>query len=156
METRVYIAAVHKDRHSDYGVTFPEVPGCFSAGSTLEEVTAMAEEALALHLDSLTADGEAWPEPRGLEWVQAQPEAEGAVSFLLVKAPPPPNKVVRINITLDGRVLARIDQAAAEQGLSRSAFLSQAALAHAEGRHVTLVKKGKKQAKAKVKQRAVG
>ncbi len=47
-----YIAVIHKDLDSDYGVSFPALPGCVTAGSTIQEAQKMALEALALHLDS--------------------------------------------------------------------------------------------------------
>jgi predicted RNase H-like HicB family nuclease len=56
-----YLAHVHKDAGSDFGVSFPDFPGCVSAGSTLEEARAMAAEALALHIEGLRADGETIP-----------------------------------------------------------------------------------------------
>ncbi len=82
-----YVAVLHKDPGSAYGVIFPEVPGCFSAGETLDEAAAMAAEALALHLTSLDVEGAARPEPRGSAWVQAHEDAEGAIGFLAIPAP---------------------------------------------------------------------
>lgn len=58
-----YIALIHKDADSDYGVSFPDLPGVISAGSTLDEARDMATEALALHIEGLIEDGEAIPEP---------------------------------------------------------------------------------------------
>jgi len=129
MNAEIYIGVVHKDRDSDYGVSFPEVPTIVTAGSTLEEAAAMAHEALSAHLHWMDDDGELRPEPRGLDWVKALDDAEGAVAFLAVTAPPRPQRQVRINITIDPAVLDRIDRAAAAQGTSRSGFLSAAALA---------------------------
>ena len=65
---RKYIGLVHKDVDSDYGVSFPDLPGCVTAGSTIEEAREMAAEALALHLDGLAEDGAliplpVWPTP---------------------------------------------------------------------------------------------
>ena len=51
-----YIALIHKDADSEYGVSFPDLPGCISAGATLDEARAMAAEALAMHLEGLIAD----------------------------------------------------------------------------------------------------
>lgn len=56
---RQYIALIHKDADSDYGVSFPDLPGVISAGGTLDEARAMAIEALAFHLEGLAEDGEA-------------------------------------------------------------------------------------------------
>ena len=59
---RQYIGLIHKDAHSDYGVSFPDFPGCITAGRDLDDARAMAEEVLALHVEGLIADGEALPE----------------------------------------------------------------------------------------------
>ena len=50
---RQYIALIHKQADSDYGVSFPDFPGCIAAGATLDEAREMAEQALAFHLDGL-------------------------------------------------------------------------------------------------------
>jgi predicted RNase H-like HicB family nuclease len=72
---RQYIALIHKDAGSDYGVSFPDLPGVISAGSTLDEARDMAAEALAFHLEGLAQDGEAVPERswRPLRTVTASP-----------------------------------------------------------------------------------
>lgn len=41
---------IHKDADSDFSVTVPDVPGCFSAGSTFSQALENVHEALALHL----------------------------------------------------------------------------------------------------------
>ena len=64
-----YIALIHKDSKSDYGVSFPDLPGLVTAGSSLDEARRMAEEALAFHLEGLMEDGEAIPAPSSLERV---------------------------------------------------------------------------------------
>jgi predicted RNase H-like HicB family nuclease len=58
-----YLVAIHKDPDSDYGVTVPDLPGCFSAGSTFAEALVMAKEAIELHLDGLLDDGQEIPTP---------------------------------------------------------------------------------------------
>ena len=79
---RHYIALIHKDEGSDYGVSFPDLPGVVSAGSTLDEARAMAAEALAFHLEGLAADGEAVPEPTSLEEIMATAENRDGVAVL--------------------------------------------------------------------------
>src|SRR5665213_2345089 len=59
-----YIALVHKDAGTSYGVSFPDVPGCISAGDTFEQAVSNAAEALAGHFSAMRADGEALPQPR--------------------------------------------------------------------------------------------
>jgi predicted RNase H-like HicB family nuclease len=62
-----YIALVHKDEGTSYGVSFPDVPGCISAGDTFEEAVADAAQALAGHLALMRADGDEIPAPRSFE-----------------------------------------------------------------------------------------
>jgi predicted RNase H-like HicB family nuclease len=64
-----YVALIHKDADSDYGVSFPDLPGCVSAGSTLDEAIAMAKEALALHIEGLLEDNESIPAPTAADQV---------------------------------------------------------------------------------------
>ena len=61
-----YIAYLHKDKRSDYGVSFPDFPGCVTAGRSLEEARELAVEALTLHIAGMVEDGEALPEPSTL------------------------------------------------------------------------------------------
>jgi len=64
-----YIAIVHKDENSDFGVSFPDFPGCITAGRTVEEAQTLAVEALALHIAGMAEDGEALPEPSTLDQI---------------------------------------------------------------------------------------
>jgi predicted RNase H-like HicB family nuclease len=123
---RQYIALVHKDPGSDYGVSFPDLPGCVTAGVDLDDARAMAEEALALHLAGMAEDAEAVPEPSSLETVMADRENRDAVA-ILVKAPTATAKAVRVNMTMPEDELERIDKFAAEHGYTRSGFLLHAA-----------------------------
>jgi predicted RNase H-like HicB family nuclease len=58
-----YIAYLHKDAKSDFGVSFPDFPGCVATGKTLDEARRMAAEALAFHIEGTVEDGELIPEP---------------------------------------------------------------------------------------------
>ena len=78
-----YIALIHKDPESDYGVSFPDFPGCITAGATLDEAKAMAAEALAFHIKGMTEDGDPIPEPRSLEAIMGVRENRDAVAFLV-------------------------------------------------------------------------
>jgi len=69
-----YIALVHKDEGTSYGVSFPDVPGCISAGDTFEEAIANAAEALAGHFALMRSDGDAIPVPRSFEQLKCDPE----------------------------------------------------------------------------------
>jgi predicted RNase H-like HicB family nuclease len=68
-----YIALVHKDDGTSYGVSFPDVPGCISAGDTFEEAVANAGEALAAHLALMREDGDVIPGPRSFEELRQDP-----------------------------------------------------------------------------------
>jgi predicted RNase H-like HicB family nuclease len=123
---RHYIALIHKDGGSDYGVSFPDLPGCVTAGTTLDEARSFAEEALALHLAGMGEDGDAVPEPSSLEAIMSDPENRDGVAVLVpLKGPAP--RAVRVNITLPEDVLAKIDAYAERAGMNRSGFLAYAA-----------------------------
>lgn len=122
-----YVALIHKEADSDYGVSFPDFPGAITAGTTLDDAQAMAEEALALHIDGMTDDGDPIPGPSSLEAVMADRANREAVAFL-VRVKPPAAKTVRINITMAEETLATIDHYAETHGHTRSGFLVQAAL----------------------------
>ena len=121
-----YIGLIHKEAKSDYGVSFPDFPGVVTAGKDLDDARAMAEEALALHIDGLLEDGEAIPEASSLEQVMSDPDNKDGVA-ILVAVKTEAVKSVRVNVTLPEDVLAQIDKFAKERGLSRSGFLAQAA-----------------------------
>jgi predicted RNase H-like HicB family nuclease len=123
---RHYIALIHKDADSDYGVSFPDLPGVITAGSDLDEARAMAAEALALHLKGMAADGDAIPEPSSLEEIMANAENRDGVA-VLIPMPVADIKSVRVNITLPSDILSEIDERAEQQGFTRSGFLAQAA-----------------------------
>ena len=80
---RNYIGLIHKEADSDYGVSFPDFPGLITAGNDLDDARAMAEEALALHIEGLAEDGEAIPEPSTLEAVMANAENQDGVAILV-------------------------------------------------------------------------
>lgn len=123
---RHYIGLIHKDADSDYGVSFPDFPGVVTAGTTLDDARAMAEEALAFHIEGLVEDGEAIPEPARLESVMADAANRDGVA-ILVALKTEAKKAVRINITLPEDMLAEIDGYANSHGFTRSGFLLQAA-----------------------------
>jgi predicted RNase H-like HicB family nuclease len=123
---RQYIALIHKDAGSDYGVSFPDLPGVITAGITLDEARDMAAEALAFHLEGMAQDGEAVPEPSSLEEIMATAENRDGVA-VLIAAPDADVRSVRVNITLPADVLSEIDRYAEREGFTRSGFLTQAA-----------------------------
>jgi predicted RNase H-like HicB family nuclease len=117
-----YIALLRKDEDSDYGVDFPDFPGCITAGKTLEETRRMAEEALAFHIDGMVAGGEAVPEPSDLDAIMADPRNRDAVGFV-VQVASRPGRAIRINVTLPEDLVQEIDRVTT----NRSRFLAEAA-----------------------------
>jgi predicted RNase H-like HicB family nuclease len=123
---RHYIGLIHKDADSDFGVSFPDLPGVVTAGTRLDEARELAEEALALHIEGLVDDGEVIPEPSTLEQVMSDPDNRSGVAILVsVKSDQP--KVVRVNVTLPEDILEQIDEYAQAHGFTRSGLLVQAA-----------------------------
>jgi predicted RNase H-like HicB family nuclease len=121
-----YIAYLHKDKDSDYGVSFPDFPGCITAGSTLEEARRLAGEALSFHIQGMRDDGDEIPEPSTLDELRNDPAMKGAVAFLTEVNEP--EKTVRINITARESQIAEIDRRARGAGLTRSSYVVQRAL----------------------------
>ena len=128
-----YPVVLHKDPDSDYGVTVPDLPGCFSAGRSLDEALAMAKEAIELHLEGLIHEGQPIPHPGDIERHQQNPEFRGG-TWALVAIDPAGLRVnaKRVNITIPERVLAAIDRFARQRGQTRSGFLVEAATEHME------------------------
>ncbi len=128
-----YPIVVHKDERSCYGATVPDLPGCFSAGDTLDEAIEAAHEAIAFHLEGLLMRGEPIPAPSPLEVHQADEHlADGVFAIVTVDISKLSSKAVRVNITVPARVLAIIDEAASREGETRSGLMTQAALRYVE------------------------
>lgn len=123
---RHFIALIHKDADSDYGVSFPDFPGCISAGADLDEARANAEEALKLHIEGMVEDGDAIPEPSSLEQIMAEAVNRDGVA-VLVSDRSVASRSIRINITVPEDTLNQIDRYASANGMSRSGFLVNAA-----------------------------
>jgi predicted RNase H-like HicB family nuclease len=78
-----YIGLIHKDAGSDFGVSLPDFPGVITAGTSLDDARAMAEEALALHVEGLIEDGDDIPEPSTLKDIMSDPDNRGGVAILV-------------------------------------------------------------------------
>lgn len=122
-----YIALIHKDSDSEYGVSFPDFPGCITAGKTIDEAKDMAQEALSGHIRVMDEFGEKIPDPSNLEKVMSLSDDEKFVAFFIVSAPDKKSRKVRVNITVPEEELNQIDSFAKQQGMTRSAFLIKAA-----------------------------
>ena len=123
MKKIYYPAFVDKDAEGDFGVSFPDFPGCVSAGETLRDALLGAQEALSGHVALMIADGDALPKPTSLEEVGAEKEPS-TVAITLVPVVLP-GRARRVNVTLDEALLEEIDQISD----NRSGFLAEAARA---------------------------
>jgi predicted RNase H-like HicB family nuclease len=126
-----YPVVIHKDDASDYGVTAPDLPGCFSAGETIDEAMQNATEAIECHLEGMLIDQEPIPNPSCVENLQKNMDyADGIWALVSVDISKLSGKHKRVNITLPERLLKLIDQYAKEHGETRSGLISEAAVAY--------------------------
>jgi predicted RNase H-like HicB family nuclease len=126
---RYPIAIEIGDETQACGVVVPDLPGCFSAGDTVDEAMTNAHEAILLHLESYLDDGKALPKPVPVEEHRKNPEFEGWVwAVVNVDLSQLDDTVERVNITVPKRVLRAIDEGAKRAGESRSAFLAKAGM----------------------------
>jgi len=129
-----YPVAIEKgDKKHAYGVAVPDLPGCFSAGDTLDEALVNAKEAILLHLEGLLDDKQPIPEPRPLEEHAKRRQWKGWTwAVVEVDMSEIDDKVERINITLPRRVLRVIDDAAKRAGESRSGYIARIGISRAK------------------------
>ena len=121
-----YIAYLHKEKKSDYGVSFHDFPGCVTAGRTLEEAHRLAAAALRIHIEGMLEDGEPIPEPSTLDQLAEDRALKNAVAFLVnVHAK---DRVERFNITARKSQMEEIDRLAKKRGMTRSAYIVAKAL----------------------------
>jgi predicted RNase H-like HicB family nuclease len=115
-----------------WGLRVPDVPGCYGGGATPEAAVADAISALREFASHQATRGIALNRPRSVQEVirdktaefdAAAGEAVVLVPLLLDQARP-----VKANISLDAGLLEAIDDEAARRGLTRSAFLTSAAI----------------------------
>ncbi|GMU65394.1 MAG: hypothetical protein AMXMBFR36_16680 [Acidobacteriota bacterium] len=126
---RYPIAIEPGDSKHAYGVVVPDLPGCFSAGDTLDEAIANAPEAIALWLEDRISRGELPPAARAIEAHRRKAQFKGWIwAVVEVDLSRVADKAERINITMPSRLLARVDARARKTGESRSGFLARAAM----------------------------
>lgn len=129
---KYFYAIVHKDEGSAFGVTFPDLPGCFSAADDMEDVVPNAVEAMELWLED-----QAEPAASDFATVRERAADDLAQGAFLIAVPrmTTSGKLTRVNLSLDMGTLAAIDAAAKGRGLTRSAFVVEAARNEIQGRH---------------------
>lgn len=130
------IAIEWGDDHNATGILFPDIPGAITAGDTIEEAYDMAVEVAHIKLEELADQGLAIPMPSRVEELRNRPEYAGwGWGIIDIDITPYLGKAEKVNVTLPGQVIRKIDDYVALHGLkSRSAFLASVALEKLEGR----------------------
>lgn len=119
----VYYPAIIERGPEEFGVFFPDLPGCASAGTTMQEAAEGAEEALNLHLSVSAEHGDTIPAPSSLDEVKVDSDIDVAARILVRGERP--GRSVRVQVSIEEGLLARIDRVAS----NRSRFLADAARA---------------------------
>lgn len=122
------IALVHEE-NGTYGVSFPDFPGCVSGGGTLDEALARGAATLEFHVRGMVEDGDPLPAVRSYDELKRDPAfTEDAAGAIVATAPLElPGRAVRINVSIEERLLDAIDRAAKATGETRSGYLARAA-----------------------------
>ena len=114
--------ALHKDEHTGYGVTVPDLPGCFSYGETVEEAVANAKEAAYFHIDGMIEDGMFDDlKASNIQDLQSQEDFKDAVWLLLEIDPAKiSQQQTRFNVSWPQYLLDRVDEYTAVHHETRS------------------------------------
>jgi len=124
-----YPVVIHKDPRSDYGVSVPDLPGCISAGATVDEALAVVQEAIELHLEGVIEEGGVPPRPSPIVKLKTDPDyADGTWALVGLDESTLRVKIARVGITMPQRVLDAIDRNAKAHGETRSGLLARAAV----------------------------
>ena len=124
-----YPIIIQKDPKSDYGVIVPDLPGCFSAGSTIEEAIDNAQEAVLTHVEGLLLDNDTVPAASSIDDLKKRFRERGNLWALVdVDFSKLSDKMTRVNITVPENLLSKIDSYATKKGATRSGMLVNAAL----------------------------
>ncbi len=126
---RYPIAIETGDAKHAFGAVVPDLPGCFSAGDTLDDALTNAREAILLHLEGLLDDGKAFPAPTSIQQLRKKRSYRGWTWAVVdIDVSELGDKAARINITLPQRILRAVDAYARKQGETRSGFIARAAV----------------------------
>jgi len=129
--TKYYLGVVEKDPDSAWSMWFPDMPGCFPATDEFDDLPRAAAGLLREHVEALERHGIAVPDPRLVIEAMADKEVrrslKSGATTMLVPLLADPGRTVRVNMTVERGLLDQIDEAAEARGLTRSAFLAQAA-----------------------------
>ncbi len=117
-----YIAVIDKENAKQFGVIFPDFLGCVSVGKNLEEAEEMAQEALQFHIDGMLKDGEELPRAKTLDEIKKKYKKAEIFVMVAVKIK---SKATRINITIDEKLLRKLDKFLLNRNETRSSFFAK-------------------------------
>jgi predicted RNase H-like HicB family nuclease len=125
------LAIAHALIHEEggvFGISFPDFPGCIATARQEEEAIRKASEVLTFHVAGMVEDGDPLPRLRSLVELRADAEVAAELGEAIVALVPfdLPSRAVRVNISMDARLLDAVDRAAEASGQSRSAYLAEA------------------------------
>lgn len=128
---RYFVGVIEKDEDSAFGVWFPDAPGAYGAADEFEDVISAAGQALRHHVEALQTAGMPTPEPRAYDEVINSADVRSAIAAgaaaIVVPLLADGGRTVRVNVSIERDLVEQIDSAAEARGLTRSAFLAQAA-----------------------------
>lgn len=123
---RYFTAIIHHDEGSAFGLTFPDLPGCFAASDSWDGIPAAAADALDLWFEDMPN-----VEPTSLDVLRKRDDvrAEIEAGAVLMPVPyiPADTAVTRINISIERGLLRAIDETAKQRGMNRSSFIASSA-----------------------------
>ncbi len=128
---KVFYGLVHKDKHSAFGITFPDAPGCFSAADEEVDLLTNAQEALSLYIE-----GEAVPHTRSIAELLRDKNIAGEIAsgaFVIAVPLIESRRKSRYNLMLDEDLVEGVDRVAKVAGVSRSEFIAQAVQSQLKG-----------------------
>ncbi len=124
-----YIAVINKENGKQYDVIFPDFLGCVTVGKNLEEAKEMAQEALQFHVDGMLQDGEDLPKTKTLDEIKKKYKK---AEIFLVVAVKIKTKATRINISIDEKLLRKLDKFLLNRNETRSSFFAKSIVNHAK------------------------
>ena len=125
----IYPVVIHKDPETAYGVTVPDLPGCFSAGKTMEEALNNAVEAIECHVEGILLENEHLPLGKTIEEYVTDPEyRDGTWAIVDVDISNLGGETQKVNISMAERILAKVDAFAKLSNKTRSKLLADAVL----------------------------
>lgn len=126
----LYPIAIHKDENSVFGVTVPDIPGCFSYGDTIEDAIKNTHDAIVGHVDTMLELGlDLEIKTTDIENLKDDEDYTSAIwAYVDVDLSKMTKKPERFNVSWPSFVLSKVDAYINERHENRSGFLARAAL----------------------------